>query len=208
MTETMQKHLLQVPNLLLHDTILLGLATDLLGEVLDFLDITNKAAPLLRTDALSVVLQLKQVLGISGHVCPATVVVNLKAIVHLIHASLPLWVRVVLDRIQQDGRACSSSHVLRAQGSECHVSSLLHSIVHVGPNSPRGPWAPVRKHRVGRNIGVDLTVLQIMLLIEPTVVPWGFVPIANLHKGIPQQQREAMLVQTPHTQVVVLEGAV
>jgi hypothetical protein len=67
----MQKHLLQVPNLLLHDTILLGLATDLLGEVLDFLGITNKTAPLLRNDALSVVLQLKHVLGIFGHVRPA-----------------------------------------------------------------------------------------------------------------------------------------
>jgi hypothetical protein len=61
--ETSQKHLLlvakvtlQVPDLLTHDTILLGHATDLLGEVLDFLGITNKMEPLLRNDALSVVL--------------------------------------------------------------------------------------------------------------------------------------------------------
>jgi hypothetical protein len=81
---------LQVPGLLTHGTILLGLATDLLGEVLDFLGITNKAAPLLCNDALSVVLQLKQVLSISGHVRATIVVVNLKDIVHLIHASLPL----------------------------------------------------------------------------------------------------------------------
>jgi hypothetical protein len=46
------------------------------------------------------------------------------------------------------------------------MSSLLHSIVHVGPNSTRGPRAPVRKHRVGRDIDVDLTALQAMLLIE------------------------------------------
>jgi hypothetical protein len=55
---------------------------------------------MLRNDALSVVLQLKQVLGISGHVHPATVVVKLKDIAHLIHVSLPLRVRAVLDRVQ------------------------------------------------------------------------------------------------------------
>jgi hypothetical protein len=106
-TKTAQKRLLlvtkatlQVPDLLSHDIILLGLATDLLDEVLDFLGITKKPAPLLCNDALSVVLQLKQVLGISALVRLATVVVNLKDIAHLIHASLPLWVRAVLDRIQ------------------------------------------------------------------------------------------------------------
>jgi hypothetical protein len=169
----------------MHDTILLGHATDLLGEALDFLGITNKPAPLLRNDALNVVLQLKQVLGISGHVCPATVVVNLKDIAHLIHASLSLWVRVVLDRIHRDGRACSSSQVLRAQGSECHLSSLFHSIVHVSPNSPHGPRAPIRKHKVGLDIDVDLAALQVVLLIELTIIIWGSISIANLHKGIP-----------------------
>jgi hypothetical protein len=72
---------------------------DLLGEALDFPGIANKTASLLCDDALSVMLQLKQMLGISGHVCSATVVVNLKDIAHLIHASLPLWVRSVLDRV-------------------------------------------------------------------------------------------------------------
>jgi hypothetical protein len=91
---------LQVPDLLTHGTNLLGLVTDLLGEVLDFLGITNKTAPLLCNDALSVVLQLKQVLDILGHVRPTTVVVNLKDIAHLIHVSLPLRVRAVLDRVQ------------------------------------------------------------------------------------------------------------
>jgi hypothetical protein len=86
---------LQVYDLLAHSTNLLGLAVDLLGEVLDFLCIANKTASLLCNDALSVVLQLKQMLGISGHVRPATVVVNLKDI-----TSLPLWVRAVLDRVQ------------------------------------------------------------------------------------------------------------
>jgi hypothetical protein len=88
------------------------------------------------------------------------------------------------------------------------VSSLLHSIVHVGPNSPCGPQAPVRKHRVGQDIDVGLAMLQDVLLIEPTIVLWGFVPVASLHKGIKQQQREAVTVQTPRAQAVVLKGAV
>jgi hypothetical protein len=91
---------LQVPDLLSYDTNLLGLTTDLLGEVLDFLSITNKMAPLLCNDALSVVLQPKQVLSISGHVRLTTVVVDLKDIAHRIHARLPLWVKAVLDRVQ------------------------------------------------------------------------------------------------------------
>jgi hypothetical protein len=131
------------------------------------------------------------------------VVVNLKDVAHLIHASLPLWVRVVLDRIQRVRCACSSSQFLRAQGGECHVSSLLHSIVHVGPNSPRGPQAPVKKHRVGWDIDINLTALQAMLLKEPTVVLWGSVPVASVHNGIPRQQREAVTVQTPHAQAVI-----
>jgi hypothetical protein len=40
----------------MHDTNLLGLAVDLLGEALDFLGITNKTTSLLCNDALSVVL--------------------------------------------------------------------------------------------------------------------------------------------------------
>jgi hypothetical protein len=94
------KATLQVPNLLTHNTILQGHATDLLGEILDLLGITKKVAPLLRNDALCVVLQLEQALGMSCHICLAIVVVNLKDVARLIHASLPLWVRAVLDRIQ------------------------------------------------------------------------------------------------------------
>jgi hypothetical protein len=65
----------------MHDTNLLGLEADLLGEALDFLCIANKMASLLCDDTLSVVLQPKD-------------------IAHLIHASLPLWVKAVLDRVQ------------------------------------------------------------------------------------------------------------
>jgi hypothetical protein len=53
------KATLKAPDLLTHGTNLLGLATDLLGEALGFLGIANKIAPLLRNDALSVMLQLK-----------------------------------------------------------------------------------------------------------------------------------------------------
>jgi hypothetical protein len=50
--------------------------TDPLGKVLNLLLINNKTAPLLCNDALSVVLQLKQALGIMCHVRPTTVVVD------------------------------------------------------------------------------------------------------------------------------------
>jgi hypothetical protein len=40
----------------MHDTNLLGLAANLLGEAVDFLGIANKTASLLSDDALSVVL--------------------------------------------------------------------------------------------------------------------------------------------------------
>jgi hypothetical protein len=50
------KATLQVPDLLTHSTNLLGLATDLLGEFLEFLSICNKAAPLLLNDAMRVML--------------------------------------------------------------------------------------------------------------------------------------------------------
>jgi hypothetical protein len=81
---------LQVPDLPTHDTNLLVLTADLLGEALDFLGIANKTLSLLYDDVLSVVLQLKQMLGLSSHVRPATMVMNLKDIAHLIHVSLPL----------------------------------------------------------------------------------------------------------------------
>jgi hypothetical protein len=96
----------------MHGTILLGLMTHLLGEVLNFLGITNKMASLLCNDVLSIVLQLKQMLGISSHVRLATVVVNLKDVAHLIHETFHSRFIAVLHRIQQDGCACSSSQFL------------------------------------------------------------------------------------------------
>jgi hypothetical protein len=61
---------------------------------------------------------------------------------------------------------------------------------------------------VGWNIDVDLAALHAVLLKVSTVVLWGSVPVASLHKCIPQQQREAIMVQTPRVQAAVLEGAV
>jgi hypothetical protein len=55
---------LHVPNLLTHGTILLGHTTDLLGKVLDLFGTANKTTPLLCINALSVMLQLEQVLGV------------------------------------------------------------------------------------------------------------------------------------------------
>jgi hypothetical protein len=45
----------------------------------------------------------------------------------------------------------------------------------------------IRKHRMGWNIDINLATLYAVLLIEQTVVLWGSVPVASLHKGIPQQ---------------------
>jgi hypothetical protein len=61
---------------------------------------------------------------------------------------------------------------------------------------------------VGWDIDIDLATLQPVLLIEPTVVLWGSVPVASLHKGIPQQQRKVVMVQTPRAQAVILKGAI
>jgi hypothetical protein len=61
---------------------------------------------------------------------------------------------------------------------------------------------------VGWDIDVDLIVLQTVLLIESIVVLSGSVLVASLHKGISQQQREAVMVQTARAQAVVLKGVV
>jgi hypothetical protein len=67
------------------------------------------------------------------------------------------------------------------------MSSLLHGIVHVVPNNPRGPQAPIRKHRVGPDIDVDITARKTILLVEPPTVLKNLDPVANLHEGVLQQ---------------------
>jgi hypothetical protein len=47
-----------------------------------------------------------------------------------------------------------------------------------------------------------------VLLVELTVVLWGSVPVASLHKGISEQQRKVVMMQTPCAQVGILKGAV
>jgi hypothetical protein len=128
---------------------LMGHTTDLLVKGLDLLGIATKMTPMSYNDALGVVLQLEEVQGIAHHIRPTTMVLLQKGVAHLIQACLPLWVGAILDWVQRDRRAHSGRHVLRAQSSERHVSSLLHGVVHVVPDDPRGPWAPIRKHEVG-----------------------------------------------------------
>jgi hypothetical protein len=96
---------------------------------------------------------------IARHVRPITMVVDMIDVACLIHASLPLWVRAILDWVQRDGHARSGRQILRAQGGERHVSNLLHSIIHVSPDGSRRPWAPIMKRRVGWDIDVDLVAL-------------------------------------------------
>jgi hypothetical protein len=47
---------------------------------------------------------------------------------------------------------------------------------------------------VGRDIDKDLTALQAVLLKETPIVLGNLIPNASLHKGIPQQQRKAVMV--------------
>jgi hypothetical protein len=108
---------------------LLGHMTNLLVKGLDLLGIATKMAPLSYNDALGVVLQQEQVLGIARHVHPTTWVVIQKDVARLIQACLPLRVAVVLNWVQRDSHAHSGRHVLRAQGDECHVSSLVHGVI-------------------------------------------------------------------------------
>jgi hypothetical protein len=196
------------PQLLVQGTMLLAHMLDLLLKGFDLPCITTKTAPLSCHDALGAVLQLEQVLSIPCHVHTTTMVVVLKDVACLINACLPLWIRVVLDGVQQDGNARDVRQVLRAQGDEHHVSSLLHGVIHIVSDDPRRPRAPIRKHRVGRDVDVDLIAGQAMLFVEPPAVLGSLLAIASLHEGVPQQHGEAMAVQTPHAQPSILEGTI
>jgi hypothetical protein len=55
---------------------------------------------------------------------------------------------------------------------------------------------------------MDLTVGQTMLHVEPPTVLKNLLSIASLHEGVPQQNGEAMMVQTPHAQAAILVGTV
>jgi hypothetical protein len=90
--------------------------------------------------------------------------------------------------------------VLRAQCGDLHVSSDLHGIVHVIPHDPRGPHAPISKHGVGLYVDVDFAVGWAVVHVEPPTVLGNLLTIASLHEGVPQQQGEAMRVQTPSGQ--------
>jgi hypothetical protein len=50
-------------------------------------------------------------------------------------------------------------------------------------------------HGPGQDVDVDLIVGQVMLLVEPPVIPGKLLTVASLHEGIPQQHGEAMMVQ-------------
>jgi hypothetical protein len=50
---------------------------------------------------------------------------------------------------------------------------------------------------VGPDVNVDLTAGQVMHHVEPPMVLGDFLSIASLHKGIPQQYGEVVMVQTP-----------
>jgi hypothetical protein len=55
---------------------------------------------------------------------------------------------------------------------------------------------------------MDLTVGQTMLHVEPPTVLKNLLSIASLHEGVPHQNGEAMMVQTPCAQAAILVGTV
>jgi hypothetical protein len=88
------------------------------------------------------------------------------------------------------------------------VSSLLHGVIHVVPDNPRGPQAPIKKHGVGPDVDVDLIAGQAVLHVEPPTVLENLLSIASLHKGVPQQHGETVMVQTPHAEPTILVGTI
>jgi hypothetical protein len=100
---------LESPQLLAQSTVLLGHTLDLLLKGFDLPCISTETKTLSSNDALGVVIQLEQVLGISHHVHPTTVVVVLKVVPRLVNACPPLQIRVVLDRVRRDQCACGVS---------------------------------------------------------------------------------------------------
>jgi hypothetical protein len=186
--------ILKSPQVVEQSAVLLDHTPDLLLKGFDLPCISTEMKMLSNNDALGVMLQLEQVLGISHNVCPTTMVVVLKDVACLINACPPLQIGAVLDRVQRDRRARGVRQALRTLGGECHLSSLLHVIVHVVPDNPHGPQAPIRKHGVGLDVNMDLTVGQAVLHVEPPMVLGNLPSIASLHEGVSQQHGEVVTV--------------
>jgi hypothetical protein len=91
---------LKSPQLLVQGTVLLSHTSNLLLKGFELPCISTEMTALPSKDALCVVLQLEQVLGISCHVRPTSVVVVLEDIACLINAHCPLRIRAVLDQVQ------------------------------------------------------------------------------------------------------------
>jgi hypothetical protein len=66
---------------------------------------------------------------------------------------------------------------------ERHVRILLYGVVHVIPDNPHRPRAPITKHKVGWDVDVDLTAGRVVLRVEPPTVLDNLLTIANMHKA-------------------------
>jgi hypothetical protein len=91
---------LKSPQLLAQGTVHLSHTSILLLKGFDLPCITTEMKMLSSNDALGVMLQLEQVMGISHHVRPTSVVVVLEDVARLVNACHPLQIRAVLDRVQ------------------------------------------------------------------------------------------------------------
>jgi hypothetical protein len=81
---------LMSPQLLVQGIMLLGHMPDLLLKEFDLPCISIETTTLSHNGVLGVVLESEQVLGISHHIRPTTMVVVLKDVAHLINVHLPL----------------------------------------------------------------------------------------------------------------------
>jgi hypothetical protein len=90
---------LKSPQLVAQCTVFLGHMSDIVLKGFDLPCISTEATTLSSNDAMGVMLQLEQVLGISHHVHQTSMVVVLEDVAHLINTCHTLRIRVVLDRV-------------------------------------------------------------------------------------------------------------
>jgi hypothetical protein len=95
-----------------------------------------------------------------------------------------------------------------AVSGERHVRILLYGVVHVIPDNPHRPRAPITKHKVGWDVDVDLTAGAGRAPCRATHGTRQPPHHSQYAQGVPRQHGEAVTVQAPHAQVAVLEGAV
>jgi hypothetical protein len=81
-----------------------------------------------------VVLYVEQVLHVLGHLCPSNAELRTGEVARGLKALAPLGLLLIMDREQCDLRVGGVSEPSLAQGSECHMSHLLSSVINLTPD--------------------------------------------------------------------------